>query len=475
MRDVEDIMNYNFNKLTNAGIEYLKSVIAPDRVHSGDDIKEEYSHDEAPEFGLYVPEAVVEATTAEEVSKVMKYCWDNCIPVVPRGAGTGLSGGAVAKYGGIILSLAKMNRILGFDLENLTVDVEPGVLLMDLSAEAVKLDLMYPPEPGERSATIGGNVMTNAGGMRAVKYGVTRDYVRSMEVVLPDGEIIQLSSNVAKNTSGYALKDLVIGSEGTLCIATKITLRLLPLPKRSISLLAAFSTLPQCIETVPKFFMAKLIPNALEYLQRDVIDATEQFLGKKFPEKTSDAFLILTFDGNLKSEVEYYSDLAAQICLDSGALDVYICDTDERKESVWSVRGKTLEAIKAATTQLDECDVVVPRNRIAEFEQFARKVCSENRLHITTIGHAGDGNIHVSMLRDDMSEEEWHHATHAALTELYAKSKEMGGQVSGEHGIGHAKVDALRDFVGKRTFRLFQAVKMAFDEKNILNPGKVVK
>ncbi|NTV89931.1 MAG: FAD-binding oxidoreductase, partial [Clostridiales bacterium] len=256
-------LDFDYNKLSEEGLTYLKSVTAPDRVFAGDEIKEEYTHDEAPEFGTYLPEAVVEAITAEEVSRVVRYCWENRIPVVPRGAGTGLSGGAVAKYGGIVLSLARMNRIIGFDLENLTVDVEPGVLLMELAAEAVKLDLMYPPEPGEKTATIGGNVMTNAGGMRAVKYGVTRDYVRALEVVLPDGELVKLSSNVAKNTSGYALKDLVIGSEGTLCIATRITLRLLPLPKRSVSLLAAFSSLPQCIETVPKFFMAKLIPNAL--------------------------------------------------------------------------------------------------------------------------------------------------------------------------------------------------------------------
>lgn len=468
-------MKHEYNTIDQQGIDYLKKVTAPDRVYDGDAIKEEYSHDEAPEYGKYMPDAVVEALTTEEVSKIMKFAYDNCIPVTPRGAGTGLSGSAVAIYGGIVLSLARMNKILNIDLENLSADVEPGVLLMDLASEAVKHDLMYPPEPGERSATLGGNVMTNAGGMRAVKYGVTRDYVRALEVVLPDGSIINLSSNVAKNSSGYALKDLVIGSEGTLCIVTRITLRLLPLPKKSTSLLASYATLAQCIDTVPKFSAAKLIPTALEYMQRDVIDAAEEFLGKSFPEKDSNAFLIITFDGNTKTEVDTYCDVAAKICLESGANDVYICDTDERKEPVWSVRGATLEAIKATSDELDECDVVVPRNKIAEFEKYARQVCGEVQLRLTTIGHAGDGNVHVSLCRDHMPENRWHEKVKYVLDRLYKRAKELGGQVSGEHGIGHVRIDALRDFLGERTFELFKAIKRAFDEKNILNPGKIIR
>ena len=468
-------MKFEYQKIDQAGIDFLKTITASDRVYCGEEIKEEYSHDEAPEYGKYMPDVVVEALTTEEVSKIMRFAYSHCIPVTPRGAGTGLSGAAVAIYGGIVLSLARMNKILNIDLENLSADVEPGVLLMDLAAEAVKHDLMYPPEPGERSATLGGNVNCNAGGMRAVKYGVTRDYVRALEVVLPDGEIIQLSSNVAKNSSGYALKDLVIGSEGTLCIVTKITLKLLPLPKRSTSLLAAYTTLSQCIDTVPEFAAAKLIPTALEYMQRDVINAAEEFLGKTFPEKTSDAFLIITFDGNTKEEIDAYCDQAAEICLASGANDVYICDTDERKEPVWSVRGATLEAIKATSDELDECDVVVPRNKIAEFEKYSRQVSEEVGLRVTTIGHAGDGNIHVSLCKDYMPEKQWHDKVNHVLSHLYKKAKELGGQVSGEHGIGHAKIDVLREFVGERTFDLYKAIKMAFDEKNILNPGKIVR
>jgi glycolate oxidase len=468
-------MNYKYNKLTEEGINYLIEIASPERVYYGDNVPEEFTRDEAPEYGKFMPEAVVEALTTEEVSEVMKYAYENCIPVVPSGARTGLSGAAVATHGGIVLSLAKMNKILGFDFENFTVDVEPGVLLMDLADEAAKYDLMYPPEPGERTATIGGNVMTNAGGMRAVKYGVTRDFVRALEVVLPDGEIIQLGSNVAKNTSGYDLKNLVIGSEGTLCIATKITLKLLPKPKYSTTLLVAFSSLKECIETVPNYFMARLIPNALEYIQRSVLNYAKEYLGKEFPDKTSEAFLILTFDGNSKNEVEEQCDLAAKVSLDSGAIDVYICDTDERKDAVWSVRRATLEATKASAIELEECDGVVPRNKIAEYEQYARLMSENYNLRITSIGHAGDGNIHLSICRDDQTDEEWTASVNAFMDKMYEKTKELGGQVSGEHGIGHAKVEVLEKFVGERTSRLLKAIKLAFDEKNILNPGKVVR
>ena len=239
--------------------------------------------------------------------------------------------------------------------------------------------------------------------------------------------------------------------------------------------MAAYATLTQCIETVPKFSAAKLIPTTLEYIKRDVIAAAEKFLGKNFPEKTSNAFLLITFDGNTKDEIDVYCDQAADICLSSGANDVYICDTEERRESVWSIRSATLEAIKATSEELDECDVVVPRNKIAEFEKYARLVCDEIDLRVITIGHAGDGNVHVSLCRDHLPEKEWHDKVKNVLNRLYKKAKEFGGQVSGEHGIGHSKIDVLRDFVGEKTYELFKAIKMVFDKKNILNPGKIVK
>lgn len=468
-------MSDRYGKLDKKGIEFLQTITCRDRVYWGDKISEEYSHDEMPEYGVFQPDAVVEVESAREVSDIMNFADKKEIPVVPRGAGTGLAGGAVAINGGIVISMVRMNRIIGFDEDNLTVDVEPGVLLMDLASAALERDLFYPPDPGEKTATIGGNVMCNAGGMRAVKYGVTKDYVRAIEAVLPDGEIVHFSSNVAKNTSGYNIKDLVVGSEGTLCIATRITLRLIPLPKKSNSLVVPFPSLEKCIETVPLFFKNKLIPTAIEFIQRDVISAAEEYLGKFFPEKSSDYYLILTFDGNSREELDKDCETAARICLDNDALDVYLCDTDERKEAVWSVRGACLEAIKCSTTQLDECDVVVPRNRIPDFVRFAKKVSTEGGVRITTIGHAGDGNIHVSICRDDLDEKSWQERVGFIMTQLYKKAAELGGQVSGEHGIGHVRIDALQNSVGERSYDLFKAVKLAFDPKSILNPGKVVQ
>jgi len=260
-----------FHALTEDDLAALRAICAQDRVRTGDAIHEDYAHDEMPEYGRHTPEAVVEVVSAEEVSAVLRYAYAHDIPVTPRGSGTGLCGGAVAVHGGILLSLASMNRILEIDEDNLTVTLEPGVLLMDLQKAVSERDLLYPPDPGEKSATVGGNVMTNAGGMRAVKYGVTRDYVREMDVVLPDGERVTFGGKVAKNSSGYSLKDLMIGSEGTLGVVTRLVLRLVPLPKRTISLLVPFPDLDACIGTVPKIIRSRAVPAALEYMQREVV------------------------------------------------------------------------------------------------------------------------------------------------------------------------------------------------------------
>jgi glycolate oxidase len=359
-----------YKKLTNADVDNLKGICSSERVHAWEEINEDYSHDEMPEYGYYMPEAVVEAVSTEEVSAVMKYAYENSIPVTPRGSGTGLCGGAVPIYRGILLSLAKMNRILELDEENLTVTVEPGVLLMDLIKAVNEKDLLYPPDPGEKSATIGGNIMTNAGGMRAVKYGVTRDYVMALTVVLPSGEIVKLGSRTTKNSSGYSLKDLMIGSEGTLGIVTEIMLKLIPAPKEVISLLVPFRDLDSCIDTVPKIIKSKTVPTAIEFMQKEVIEAAEEYLGKKFPDKSSDAYLLLSFDGTSREEIENIYEEVADICLEAGAVDVFISDTEERQESIWGPRGAFLEAIKSSTPSMDECDVVVPRNKIAEYVRY---------------------------------------------------------------------------------------------------------
>ena len=454
--------------------QYILSIAENDkeRVLFKENINEDYSHDELGGIKK-MPDIVVQAINSEEISKVMKYAYEKGIPVTPRGSGTGLVGAAVPLEGGIVIDLSRMNKMLELDEENLTLTLEPGVLLMEISKYVEEFDLFYPPDPGEKSATIGGNISTNAGGMRAVKYGVTRDYVRGLEVVLPNGEVVELGGKVVKNSSGYSLKDLMVGSEGTLGIVTKAILRLLPLPKKALSLLIPFESLERAIETVPKIIKSKSIPTAIEFMQREAIVAAEEFLGKSFPDKSSDAYLLLTFDGNSTEEIEKDYANVANICLESGALDVLISDTEERQESIWSARGCFLEAIKALTTEMDEVDVVVPRNKIGEFVTFTHELERTANIRIKSFGHAGDGNLHVYILRDELNEEEWHTKLREIMQIMYDKAKELKGQVSGEHGIGFAKKGYLKQSLPDQCMNIMQGIKLAFDPKNILNPGKV--
>lgn len=462
----------NYKKIDKDDIDFLKGFIEIDRLLIGDKISEDYSHDELGGVENY-PDILIKVTSTEEISRIMKYANENQIPVVVRGSGTGLVGASVSLYGGIMLETTLMNKIIEIDKDNLTVTVEPGVLLMELSKFVEENDLFYPPDPGEKSATIAGNISTNAGGMRAVKYGVTRDYVRGLTAVLPTGEIIKLGGKVVKNSSGYSLKDLIVGSEGTLCVITEAILRLLPLPKKSISLLVPFDDIEKAIDTVPKIIKSKAIPTAIEFMERETILFAEDFLGKKFPDSKYDAYILLTFDGNSKQQVEVEYEAVANFCLSEGAKDVYIVDTDERKESVWSARGAFLEAIKASTTEMDECDVVVPRNRVAEFIKYTHHIARELEVRIPSFGHAGDGNLHIYVCRDDMDENTWKNKLSEAFNMMYNKSKELKGLVSGEHGIGYAKREYMFNQYGNVQVELMKRIKQAFDPNNILNPGKV--
>ncbi|MBW9173786.1 FAD-binding oxidoreductase [Clostridium estertheticum] len=462
----------SYKKLDAKDIEFLVSILGKDRVFTGDDINDDFSHDEMGGISK-MPEVLVEVLTTDEVSKIMKYASDNVIPVVARGSGTGLVGASVPIFGGIMINMSRMNKILEIDEENLMLTLEPGVLLMEISKYVEEFDLFYPPDPGEKSATIAGNINTNAGGMRAVKYGVTRDYIRGLEVVLPSGEILEVGGKVVKNSTGYSIKDLICGSEGTLGIVTKIILRLLPLPKKAISLLIPFPNLDMAINTVPLIVKSKAAPTAIEFMQREVILAAEEFLGKKFPDNSSDAYLLLTFDGNTIEEIEKAYEGVANICLEQGALDVFITDTDERKEAVWSARGAFLEAVKATTTYMDECDVVVPRNMVAKFINYTNELQKEFNIRIRSFGHAGDGNLHVYVLKDDLTDEVWDMKIAEVFEAMYSKSRELKGLVSGEHGIGFAKKAYMLEQLGPVYVGLMKNIKLAFDPKNILNPGKV--
>lgn len=462
----------DYKKVDEKDVEYLRTLVDADRILVGDEISEDYSHDELGTVANY-PEVLMRVLSTEEVSAIMKYAYEQSIPVVVRGSGTGLVGACVPIYGGIMLETTLMNNILELDTENLTVTVEPGVLLMELSKFVEENDLFYPPDPGEKSATIAGNISTNAGGMRAVKYGVTRDYVRGLTVVMPNGEVLELGGKIVKNSSGYSLKDLVIGSEGTLCVITRAVLKLLPLPKKTLSLLVPFNTFTEAAAVVPKIIKSKAIPTAIEFMERQTILFAEDFLGKKFPDTKSNAYILLTFDGNTKEQVEAEYEVVADLCLSEGAKDVYIVDTDERKDSVWSARGAFLEAIKASTTEMDECDVVVPRNRVAEFINYTHDLEKELNIRIPSFGHAGDGNLHLYICRDELGQKEWEEMLDTAMDKLYAKSLEFDGLVSGEHGIGYAKRKYLFNDYGEYEMGLMDGIKHAFDPKNILNPKKV--
>ena len=415
-----------YNKITLEDVAALGGLIGESNVLYADAINPDYSHDELGGIER-MPDVLVRVTSTEQVSAVMKYAYERSIPVTVRGSGTGLVGSAVPVFGGILMEMTRMNKILSLDKDNFTVTVQPGVLLMELAAFAEENDFLYPPDPGEKSATIGGNISTNAGGMRAVKYGVTRDYVRSLTVVMPDGEVLTLGGAVAKNSSGYSLKDLVIGSEGTLCVICEAVLKLVPLPKVSVSLLVPFENMKRAIEAVPHIIRSKVIPTAVEYMSRDTILFSESYLGKKFPDTKSDAYILLTFDGNSEEQVERDMSIVADLCLEIGATDAYIVDTEERKKTVWSARGAFLEAIKASTTEMDECDVVVPVNKIDEFIKYTHSLAHEHNVRIPSFGHAGDGNLHVYICRDGLSEREWKETLSRCFDCMYKKAQSLGG------------------------------------------------
>jgi glycolate oxidase len=468
-----EVNRMNYKKLEQEDINYINSIINDsERVLYGEDINEEYSHDELSDT-ISFPDVVVKTLSTEEVSQLMKYAYEQNIPVTPRGSGTGLVGSSVAIEHGIMIDTTLMNHFLELDENNLTITVEPGVLLMELSAYVQDRDLFYPPDPGEKSATIGGNISTNAGGMRAVKYGVTRDYVRGLEVVLPDGTVVEFGGKVVKNSTGYAMKDLMVGSEGTLGIITKAILKLIPLPKKAISLLIPFPSLEKAIRTVPMIIKSKSAPTAIEFMQREVIMDAEKYLGKKFPDNSADAYLLLKFDGNSTEEVEKAYESAAKICLEQGAIDILISDTSEREDSIWKARGAFLEAIKGSTTYMDEVDVVVPRSSVNEMVEYIHSLYKEVNIRIKSFGHAGDGNLHAYVLKDDLSEEEWEAKMTLAMDKIYGKARELKGQVSGEHGIGFAKKSYLFESMDPATVAIMNGIKKAFDPKNILNPRKV--
>ncbi len=468
----------NYNSVTPEMAEKLERVVGAGRFQFGEKVREEYSHDEMPIYGKYIPEAVCQVESTEEVSEILKLCNENRIPVTVRGAGTGLVGGCVPIHGGIVISTARMNKILRYDMNNLVVHVQPGVLLCDLAADALAHGLMYPPDPGEKTATVGGNVSTNAGGMRAVKYGVTRDYVLAMTVVLASGEIMKIGKTVCKTSSGYSLLHLMIGSEGTLGVITELTLKLIPKPLMDVSLLLPFKNIAEAIASVPAIKLANLDPQSIEFMERDIVDSSAAFTGNPvFPtvieQKEAGAYILVTLVGSSEEELTLKMEKLGKVAEETGAFDTLVVWTDSLKKDVWASRSAFLTVIEAETKLLDEMDVVVPVDKIADFLVYTHEEADKQGVVVRSFGHAGDGNLHIYCCSNDLEEDEFKRRVKLLMDACYAKCTEFEGQVSGEHSIGHAKKIYLRQSIGETAYGLMGAIKQVFDPNGILNPGKV--
>lgn len=467
-----------FNQVTPELVSQLAAIVGEDACLTQDAINEDYAHDEMPLYGQQMPQVVVLPQTTEQVSAVMRLCNENTIPVTVRGAGTGLVGGATPLAGGVVLCTMNMNQILGYDMRNLNVRVQPGVRLCDLAADASSHGLMYPPDPGEKTGSIGGNVSTNAGGLRAVKYGTTRDYVLDLTAVLPDGQVLKLGRPVTKASSGYSLMHLIIGSEGTLAVITELTLKLIPAPTENTSFILPFADIRTAIGAVPDIKLAGLDPAAIEFMERDIVDTSMERTGKKvFPTVVDGqevgAYILVTFDGNDSDEIYARAEHLVEVADEAGAYDVLVVEQRSEKEAVWEARSAFLTVIQEEADLLDEMDVVVPVDDIADFLSFVHEVGEKNGIRIRSFGHAGDGNLHIYCAGNDMDRDDFLARSSAVMREAYAKCAELNGQVSGEHGIGFAKKEYLRQSVGDASVSLMAGIKQVFDPKGILNPGKV--
>ncbi len=414
--------------------------------------------------------AVVLPVSTKEVSGIMKWAYDREVQVTPRGAGTNLVGSTVPDQGGIVLDLTLMNHILELDFETFTATVEPGVILQDFQAYVEEKGLFYPPDPGEKLATIGGNISTNAGGMRAVKYGVTRDYVMGLEAVLPDGKVIEAGSKNIKDSSGLSLKNLLIGSEGTLAVITKCILKLVPKPETSVSAVVPFDSLGAGIESVLHIIKESTNPTAIEFVEKKVIKLGEDFLHIQFPYPEAKAYLILTFDGR-EEEVLANVQRAKNVVLETNALDFIKLEDKKLLEDVWKLRGALVKAVEAVSEQ-EPVDIVVPINRTAEFIGFINELEKESGMQMVSFGHAGDGNVHLCVIRGNRSQAEWEAEKSKNMSAIYHKAYKLGGLTSGEHGIGLSKKEYFLKETDALNLELMRSIKGAFDEKRILNSHK---
>lgn len=461
-----------FNASTPEDLAVFRAICGADYVLTDKPDLDIYGADETEDL-CFPPEVVVRPQTTAHVQAVMRHCAARRLPVTPRGGGTGLSGGALPVCGGVCLSLDRMNRILEIDANNLVAVVQPGVITQVLQEAVEAQGLFYPPDPASRgSCFLGGNLAECAGGPRALKYGVTKDYVLGVEAVLPNGDLIRWGGKLLKNVTGYNLAQLLIGSEGTLAVITEIVLKLIPLPKERIMLVAPFDQGEAAATALTKIFLARLTPSAAEYLEGAAVRCAEGKFGKSFPQSDADAHLMLELDGNDRPLLEKDAEVVGDICLAEGARDVLLADDCTKMEELWEMRRGIGEAVKSISVYKEE-DTVVPRARLPELVRVVREICARYRLSAITYGHAGDGNLHVNILKRDLSDTEWNDRIPGAITELFERVVAMGGAISGEHGIGWVQKRYLPIAVGPTELALMKRLKAAFDPDGILNPGKV--
>jgi len=418
------------------------------------------------------PDVVVYPTRLEELIFALEVARDEGLPVIPRGSGTGLSGGSVPVAGGMVLCLTRMNRILEIDEANLTATVEPGVITLDLFNAVAARGLFYPPDPGsQKISTLGGNVMENAGGLRGLKYGVTRDYVMALQCVLPDGSVIGTGGKNVKDVAGYAFKDLLVGSEGTLGIISEITVRLIPPPQAKKTLLAWFDTMPKAGEAVAQIIAARIIPATLEIMDRATIGCVEDFTGIGLPRNMA-ALLLIEVDGH-PAVVEEEAAAVRAVLEQVGATEIKQAADADEAASLAAARRTALSALaRTSPTTLLE-DATVPRSKLADTFAEIERLAAKYRLNVGTFGHAGDGNLHPTVLCDERNREEMERA-HAFFAELYDRVLAWGGTVSGEHGIGVAKRDYLARQIGPAGIAVMRRIKNSFDPRGMLNPGKII-
>ena len=462
------------NAITIQILEQFKLIVGAEYVFTDADSIEKYGKDETEQLH-YAPQVIVKPRHALEIAELLKICNEHLIPVTPRGAGTGLTGGALPHLGGLVISMERFNTILEIDERNLQVTTEPGVITEMLQDAVKEKGLFYPPDPASKgSCFIGGNISENSGGPKAVKYGVVKDYVLNLEVVLPNGEIIWTGSNVLKNATGYNITQLIVGSEGTLGIVTKIVLRLIPHPKFDLLMLAPFNSLEKASEAVSAIFRAGITPSAMELMEIDAITLASKILDSTAIPLTENlaAHLIIEVDGNnmdvLMSEMEAISEVLSQF--DAGEL--FFADDAQQKNELWKIRRKANEAAVMAGYTIEE-DTVVPRAELPRLIKGVKELGAQNGFKVVCYGHAGDGNLHIRINHPTIKKSYGSEEMNVILKKLFSLVKDLGGTISGEHGIGLIQKSYMPVLFDEVSLELMRGIKNTFDPNHILNSGKI--